>query len=124
MFPLVAVFDAAKLAVTGHLHGVSALMNLINTVAAIWALVLGVLLWRWNAAGAAFVLVSALVPLTSAIDGMPTISMARYVVVLFPLFVLLARWITTRWMQVLTTMLFVPANILLTMLFVRWYWVI
>ncbi len=124
MFPLVAVFDAAKLAVTGQLHGVPALMNLINTVAAIWALVLGVLLWRWNAAGAAFVLVSALVPLTSAIDGMPTISMARYVVVLFPLFVLLARWTATRWMQVLVTVLFLPANILLTMLFVRWYWII
>jgi hypothetical protein len=55
---------------------------------------------------------------------MPTLSLARYVVVLFPLFILLGRW-TERWRQkAVVVMLFVPAQILLAMLFVQWYWVI
>ena len=49
--------------------------------------------------------------------------MARYVVVLFPLFVLLARWASIR-RQNIVTVLFLPVNIFLTMLFVQWYWVI
>lgn len=124
MFPPLALVRSVQLSFSGELHGVSALMNGVNTLAAIGAIIFAWRLWRWDQRGAAFVLAGVLLPLSVGIAGMPAVSLARYVVVLFPIFILLARWTPHRWQQAVVAVLFVPAQILLTMLFVQWYWVI
>jgi hypothetical protein len=124
MLPPLALLRSIQLSVSGELHGVTALMNGVNTLAAIGAIAAAVLLWRWDQRGAAFVMAGVLLPLTMGVAGMPTLSLARYVVVLFPLFILLGRWTERWWQQAVVVMLFVPAQILLAMLFVQWYWVI
>ena len=124
MLPPLALLRSIQLSVSGELHGVTALMNGVNTLAAIGAIAAAVLLRRWDQRGAAFVMAGVLLPLTMGVAGMPTLSLARYVVVLFPLFILLGRWTECWRQQAVVVMLFVPAQILLAMLFVQWYWVI
>lgn len=124
MLPPLALARSVQLSVSGDLHGVTALMTGINTLAAIGAIVAAVLLWRWDERGAAYVMAGVLLPLTVGVTGIPTLSMARYVVVLFPVFILLARWTGRWWQQAVVVLLFLPAQVLLTMLFVQWYWVI
>ncbi len=123
-FPLFSLTDSVHLMISRDGTHVAQLMNVVNTSAAIFALALGIALLRRNLGGGLFVLAGVLVPLTFPIEGSPSISLARYVVVLFPMFVPLARWASRRWVLLVLTLLFVPLQVLLAALFIRWYWVI
>lgn len=123
-FPLFSLFASVQQIVTREGTRIALLMNVVNTGAAILALLLGVALLRRNLSGALFVLAGVLTPLTFPIEGTPSVSLARYVVVLFPMFIPLARW-ASRWpVMIQLTLLFLPLHLLLAALFVRWYWII
>ncbi|HET7035817.1 MAG TPA: mannosyltransferase family protein [Thermomicrobiaceae bacterium] len=100
------------------------LMVVVNTAAVLLALVLGLALLGREPAAAVFVLASIAVPLAFPPSTNPSTSLARFVVVLFPLFVQLARWARQRLTLALLTAVFLPTNFLLAALFVRWYWVV
>ncbi len=123
-FPLLSVTDSIHQMIATEGTRIAQLMNVVNTSAAILALVLGVALLRRDPSGGLFVLAGVLTPLTFPIEGSPSISLARYVVVLFPMFIPLARWASRRPAMVVLTAVFVPVQILLATLFVRWYWII
>lgn len=123
-FAPVFLLKAVQLVFKNQANGVSYIMNVTNTCAAIWALAMIVWLWRRNSAGAAFALASILTPLTFAVQDMPTTSIARFVVVLCPLFLPLAEWANTWWRQMVIIALFLPVNVFLTALFVQWYHVV
>ncbi len=99
-------------------------MNVVNTGAGILAIVLGVALLRRNIAGGLFVLAGVLAPLTFPITGAPSISLARYVVVLFPMFIPLARRAKGRPALIGLAIIFIPLQVIMAGLFIRWYWVI
>jgi hypothetical protein len=122
--PFLTLDDAIRQVLMREGTQVAQLTNGVNTTAAILALVAGAAMLRWNPAGALYVLAGALVPLSLPISGTPVNSMARFVVVLFPVFVLLARWAARRPVLILLTILFLPLQVLLAGLFMRWYWVI
>ena len=105
---------------TWNLH----LMVVINTAAVLLALVLGLALVRREPAAAVFVLASITVPLVFAASTNPSTSLARFVAVLFPIFLPLARWARHRLTLALLTAVFLPTNFLMAALFVRWYWVV
>jgi hypothetical protein len=50
-------------------------------------------------------------------------SQRRYVWVLFPAFILLARWGERRWIDRTITLLFLLGLGLFTAMFANWYWV-
>ena len=99
-------------------------MNVVNTSAGILAIVLGIALLRRNLAGGLFVLAGVLAPLTFPISGASSISLARYVVVLFPMFIPLARWARSRPVLIALAIIFIPLQVIVAGLFLRWYWVI
>ncbi len=72
---------------------------------------------RWSEG--AFVTLGALVPLFSGL----LMSQRRYMWVLFPAFVLLARWGEQTWVDRLLTVLFLTGLALFTALFANGYWV-
>ncbi len=123
-FPLRSITDSIHQMIATEGTRIAQLMNVVNTSAAILALVLGIGLLRRNPSGGLFVLAGVLTPLTFPIEGAPSVSLARYVVVLFPMFIPLARWASRRPVMVVLTVIFVPVQILLAALFVRWYWII
>lgn len=123
-FPLLSIEQSIRQFIMRDGTRIAQLMNVVNTSAAVLALVLGVALLRRNLSGGLFVLAGALAPLTFPIAGAPSISLARYVVVLFPMFIPLARWAARRPVMIALTIICVPLQILLAALFVRWYWII
>jgi hypothetical protein len=72
---------------------------------------------RWSEAG--FVLLGVLLPASSGL----LMSQRRYVWVLFPAFVLLARWGDKPWVDRLVTTFSLLGLGLFTALFANWYWV-
>lgn len=123
LFPLVSLYRATQIIIDSP-RDLAWAMGVVNTGAAILALALAVVALRRDWPGGSYALVSVLATLTFPIAGMPTISLARYVAVLFPMFIPIARW-ASRWpVLVLLTGLFLPAQAILAALFVRWYWVI
>jgi hypothetical protein len=79
---------------------------------------------RSDSLGASFAFAAILVPLAAGVESMPVVSMGRYVLVLFPLFIPLARWATNWSIQALLIAAFLPTHVVLLALFVRWYWVV
>lgn len=67
----------------------------------------------------AFILTGVLIPLSSNL----LMAMRRYVWVLFPAYILLARWGARPWVDRIITTLFLLGLALFTALFANWYWV-
>lgn len=100
----------------GHLP----LDNWIDILAVLLFLMLGLILLvqrRWGEA--AFVLLGALIPFSSGL----LMSQRRYMWVLFPAFILLARWGEQSWIDRLINTLFLIGLALFTAMFANWYWV-
>lgn len=94
--------------------------NWIDLAATLLFLVLGMVLLvqrRWSEG--VFVVLGALVPLGSGL----LLGQRRYVWVLFPAFILLARWGRNRWIDRTITALSLLGLGLFTALFANWYWV-
>ena len=122
--PLSSVIQAIRQIFLADGTRIAQFMNVVNTSAGVLALVLGLALLRRNLAGGLFVLAGVLAPLTFPITGAPSISLARYVVVLFPMFIPLARWAKGKPALIGLAILFIPLQMLLAGLFIQWYWVI
>ncbi|HEY1016337.1 MAG TPA: mannosyltransferase family protein, partial [Herpetosiphonaceae bacterium] len=94
--------------------------NWIDALFALAFLALGgLLLWRRRWSEGVFVALGALIPLSSGL----LMSQRRYVWVLFPAFILLARWGGRPWVDRLLTLAFALGLALMSALFVNWYWV-
>jgi Gpi18-like mannosyltransferase len=94
--------------------------NWIDALAVLAFLIFGgVLLHQRRWSEAAFVLLGVLAPLSSGL----WMSQRRYVWVLFPAFILLARWAERPWIDRTITTGFALGLGLSTALFANWYWV-
>lgn len=78
-----------------------------------------VLLYQLRWSEGLFVLFGALIPFSSGL----LMSQRRYMWVLFPAFILLARWGERSWVDRLITTASLLALALFTVLFANWYWV-
>jgi len=94
--------------------------NWVDLLAVLLFLTLGCVLLRQRRWGeGAFVTLGALIPLSSGL----LMSQRRYMWVLFPAFVQLARWGERRWVDRLITAASLLGLGLFTALFANWYWV-
>jgi Gpi18-like mannosyltransferase len=94
--------------------------NLIDIIIVTLFLASGIFLFyrrRW--AEGVFVIMGALIPLSSGL----LMSQRRYMWVLFPTFILLAQWGKNMWVDRLYTMLSLLGLGLFTAMFANWYWV-
>lgn len=121
---LTMVLRLPSMIVFSQADGVFLLMNFVNTVAVIWALIVSIRMLRSDLPGSSFALPSLVSFLSTAVVTTPVVSAARYVAVLFPVFLSLARWADSRQKQVVVAAAFLPLQCLLLALFVRWYWVV
>jgi hypothetical protein len=99
-------------------------MGAVNTFLTVWALVMAFVIIRSDSLGSSFAFGAILMPLVAGVESMPVVSMARYVLVLFPLFIPLAQLARNWSIQMLLVAIFLPTHIMLLALFVRWYWVV
>ena len=100
--------------------GPNVLNNWIDFLAVAAFVVLGIVLLaqeRWS--DGLFVTLGALIPLSSGL----LMSQRRYMWVLFPAFILLARWGHHPWVDRAITFGFVLGLAVFTALFASWYWV-
>jgi hypothetical protein len=95
--------------------------NWIDLAFVLFFLIMGViLLWQRRWAEGVFVLVGVIIPFSSGL----LMSQRRYVWILFPVFILLARWGSRHpWLDRLITATFLLMLSLFTALFANWYWV-
>lgn len=118
-FPWVSVINAfEKIA-----HATTALLIANQSLEiAFTLLMLGVLAFGWKSlrpSYIAYMALSILVPMsTSSLMSMP-----RFALVLFPMFVIFARWGERRWVNNLISAFSLPLLGLYTVLFANWYWV-
>jgi hypothetical protein len=122
--PLALVLEAVKTPAEGwwsaFLAGRIHIDNWIDLTAVMAFLALGMVLLiqrRWGES--AFVLLGTFIPLSSGL----LMSQRRYVWVLFPAFILLARWGGRPWVDRLITTLSLIGLTLFTALFANGYWV-
>ncbi|MEZ4497270.1 MAG: hypothetical protein R2845_10930 [Thermomicrobiales bacterium] len=64
-----------------------------------------------------------IVPLFQPSSVHPLMSMPRFIIVLFPLFVVLAMLTERRWLRYTLTPISILLLVLLTIQFSQWYWV-
>jgi len=57
------------------------------------------------------------------VDTQPLNSMTRYLLTLFPLFMLLGAWSQNRWVERAVVYISLPLNLFLTAQFLLWGWV-
>ena len=100
--------------------GPNVLNDWIDLLAVAAFLVLGIVLLteeRWSEG--LFVVLGALIPLSSGL----LMSQRRYMWILFPAFILLARWGHRPWADRTITFVFILGLAISTVLFANWYWV-
>ena len=95
--------------------------DLLFTLFALVLLVLG--LRRLRSSYLVYAGLSFLMPLSTYIRNEPLTSMPRYIVVIFPLYMVLAAKVRGPKAQLYLTVLFVSLFVLLTVLYVNTYWV-
>ena len=122
--PLAAISELLKRPVEGWraalLVGSLPLDSWLDLSFALLFLVLGsVLLWQRRWSEGVFVVGGVLIPLSSGL----LMSQRRYAWVLFPAFILLARWGKRTWVDRAITAAFLLGLGLFTALFANWYWV-
>ena len=94
--------------------------NWIDLITVLFFVALGFVLLRQRRWGeGALVTLGALIPLSSGL----LMSQRRYMWVLFPVFILLARWGERKWVDRAITVFFILGLGLFTALFSNWYWV-
>jgi hypothetical protein len=94
--------------------------NWIDLISVLLFLTLGIVLLRQRRWGeGALVTLGAVIPFSSGL----LMSQRRYMWVLFPAFILLARWGERRWVDRSITFFFILGLGLFTALFANWYWV-
>lgn len=85
------------------------------------------MLWRgWHAlprAHALYVAATLLAASVRLVDTQPLNSMTRYLLTLFPLFMLLGAWSQNRWVERAVVYISLPLNLFLTAQFLLWGWV-
>ncbi|MDA8218393.1 MAG: mannosyltransferase family protein [Dehalococcoidales bacterium] len=123
--PWDTIWRALVVAATG-VHDARYFWSLVNTASVLTFLgVALVSLRRWPAVYSLYVFASITVALTSPSGSGPTESAARFMAVLFPVFLTLAAWTERRpWLDRLITAVSLPMFGLLTALFVNWFWVV
>lgn len=122
--PLITMTELLHRPAEGWLAAIQAgylpLDNWIDLFAVLFFISLGLaLLYQRRWSEGAFVLLGALVPLSSGL----LMSQRRYMWVLFPAFILLARWGERPWIDRLISTIFLLGLALFTALFANWYWV-
>jgi hypothetical protein len=123
--PYETVFRAAAMAIAGEPDATRHAMGILNTGATL--LFFGICAWslgRLPASYVIFALAYLVVPLSSPVPDMPTVSMARFTAVLFPAFFAMALWGRRGRVHDLIVAGSVALFTLLTALFVNWYWVV
>jgi hypothetical protein len=122
--PFATLLDLVQRPAEGWLAGILAghiqVDNWIDLAAVILFTTLGIVLLakrRW--AEGVFVLLGALLPLSSGL----LMSQRRYMWALFPAFILLAQWGENPWVDRLLNLIFILLLGIFTALFANWYWV-
>jgi Gpi18-like mannosyltransferase len=124
MLPTTAIIDSIRYLFETEVRDVFFVMGAVNTFLTIWAIVMATIIIRSDSLGSSFAFAAILVPLAAGVETMPVVSMARYVLILFPLFIPLAQWSRNWSVQALLVAAFLPTHVMLLALFVRWYWVV
>lgn len=122
--PAVAIMELLRAPAEGWGAAIAAgrlpLDNWIDLLFVLFFIGLGaVMLWQRRWSEGAFVLLGSLIPLSTAL----LMSQRRYVWVLFPAFLVLARWGERPWVDRLIVALSLLGLGLFTAMFANWYWV-
>jgi Gpi18-like mannosyltransferase len=124
MLPTTAIIDSFRYLLATETRDVFWVMGAVNTFLTLWALIMAFVIVRSDSLGSSFAFAAILMPLVAGVESMPVVSMARYVLILFPLFIPLAIWARNWSIQSLILAAFLPTHVMLLALFVRWYWVV
>jgi Gpi18-like mannosyltransferase len=124
MLPTTAIIESFRYLIETEVRDVFYVMGAVNTFLTVWALVMAFVIIRSDSLGSSFAFAAVLMPLAAGVESMPVVSMARYVLILFPLFIPMAIWARNWSIQALIIAAFLPTHIMLAALFVRWYWVV
>ncbi len=124
MLPTTAIIDSFRYLLETETRDVFFVMGAVNTFLTVWALVMAFVIIRSDSLGSSFALGAIMMPLVAGVESMPVVSMARYVLILFPLFIPLAIWARNWSIHSLILAAFLPTHVMLLALFVRWYWVV
>ena len=90
-----------------------------DLLATLLGFTLAILIWRRHKPWGVFALLAVYMPVTSG----TLFSMPRYVMVIFPFYILCADWATTQRRQIVLYGIFAGLAILFTYQFVTWHWI-
>ncbi len=120
VFPWDNVWAAVLLVVQGH-AGIADIANLVVTV--LFG-ALCVVVWKTMPRELAlYALLMFLAPLFRMTTAQPLVSMTRYVLVLFPIFMMWGAWGKNRWVERAIVYICAPLNLYFTAQFFIWGWI-